>query len=448
MSKLTQITKLGQRKVLSEQTRLAIKILQLNSLDLHKEVDDLILENPFLEKIDDIDVSYSIASFANTNSSNVEDILKYHQDTETLREFLTNQLRTSPFSDEEKKIAAIIIDSVDDNGYLTEDLREIFIQANKLLEVTFQDIFYILHTLQRFEPIGTCALDLCDSLKIQLNYSYMDSSHYKDAVKILDYLDKIQINDKSNFDKIIKKIIYDKDFSNDALSLIRKLNPKPGLLISSKLDTHQITPDVIMLKRDGKWVAELIKNSPMLRLNNDYLSLLNQSKIKTDLDYLNENHNAAKFIIKSIKNRNITILNVCKEIFKKQYNFLDNGEIGMVPMTLSEISDLLGIHESTVSRATSNKYVQTPRGVFELKYFFSSELNTETGKMVSSKAIIKMIDEIIKDEDKRKPWSDQKLTEYLNSKGINIARRTITKYRERLKLPNSTDRKIKNYDKY
>jgi len=448
MSKLTQITKLGQRKVLSQQTRQAIKILQLNSLDLHKEIDNLILENPFLEKIDDIDISYSLASSPGANSSNIEDILKYHQDTDTLREFLTNQLRTSSLSDEEKKIAAIIIDSVDDNGYLTEDLREIFIQANKLLEVSFQDIFYILHTLQRFEPIGTCALDLCDSLKIQLNYSHMDSSYYKDAVKILDYLDRIQINDKSNFDKIIKKIINDRDFSNDALSLIRKLNPKPGLQISSKLDAHQIIPDVIMLKRDGKWIAELTKNSPMLRLNNDYVSLLNQSKIKTDQEYLNDNHNAAKFIINSIKNRNITILNVCKEIFKKQYNFLDNGEIGLIPMTLSEISGLLGIHESTVSRATSNKYVQTPRGVFELKYFFSSELSTETGKMVSSKAIIKMVDEIIKDEDKRKPWSDQKLSEYFNSKGISIARRTITKYRERLKLPNSTDRKIKNYDKH
>ena len=443
MSKLSQITKLGQRKVLSQQTRLAIKILQLNSLDLHKEIDNLILENPFLEKIDEINLNYDLTLPANSNNSNVEDILKYHQDSDNLREFLTKQLRTSAFSDEEKKIALLIINSVDDNGYLTEDLREIFIQANKLLEVSFQDIFYILHTLQRFEPIGTCSIDLCDSLKIQLHHSHKESSNYKDAIKILEYLDNIQINDKSNFDQIIKQIINDKKFNNDALNLIRKLNPKPGLEISAKLDTHQISPDVIIFKRDGKWIAELTKNSPMLTLNKDYVSLLNQSKIKTDLDYLNKNHNAAKFIINSIKNRNITILNVCREIFKKQHTFLDNGEIGMIPMTLKEISDLLQIHESTVSRATNNKYVQTPRGVFELKYFFSSELNTETGKMISSRAIIKMIDEIIKDEDKRKPWSDQKLSEYFTEKGISVARRTITKYREKLKLPNSTERKIK-----
>ena len=443
MSKLSQIAKLGQRKILSQQTRQAIKILQLNTIDLHKEVDDIILENPFLEKIDDIDLNYDSDSSLNSNNSNVEDILKYHQSSDTLRQFLTKQLRTSSFTNEEKKVALLIIDSVDDNGYLTEDLREIFLQANKLLEVSFQDIFYILHTLQRFEPVGTCSLDLCDSLKTQLSYSYMESPHYKDAIKIIDYIDNIQINSNSNFDKIIEKIINDKSFSNHALTLIRKLNPKPGLEISTKLNTHQITPDVIMLKRDGKWIAELTKNSPMLRLNKDYVSLLSQSKIKTDLDYLNKNHNDAKFIINSIKNRNMTILNVCKEIFKKQFNFLDSGEIGMLPMTLKEISDLLEIHESTVSRATNNKYVQTPRGVFELKYFFSSELNTETGKSVSSKVIIKMIDEIIKGEDKRKPWSDEKLSKYFRDKGINIARRTITKYREKIKLPNSTERKIK-----
>jgi len=443
MSKLNQIAKLGQKKILSQQTRQAIKILQLNTIDLHKEIDDIILENPFLEKVDDIDLNYDSDFSLNSSSSNVEDILKYLQSSDTLRQFLTKQLRTSSFSDEEKKVALLIIDCVDDNGYLTEGLREIFIEANKLLEVSFQDIFYILHTLQRFEPIGTCSIDLCDSLKIQLNHSYIDSPDYKDAIKIIDYINNIQINSGSNFDKIIKKIIHNKSFSNDALTLIRKLNPKPGLEISTKLNTHQITPDVIMFKRDSKWIAELTKNSPMLRLNKDYVSLLSQSKIKTDLDYLNKNHNSAKFIINSIKNRNMTILNVCREIFKKQFNFLENGEIGMVPMTLKEISDLLEIHESTVSRATNNKYVQTPRGVFELKYFFSSELNTETGKVVSSKVIIKMIDEIIKGEDKRKPWSDQKLSKYFIDKGINIARRTITKYREKLKLPNSTERKIK-----
>jgi RNA polymerase sigma-54 factor len=170
---------------------------------------------------------------------------------------------------------------------------------------------------------------------------------------------------------------------------------------------------------------------------------MRDSKIKTDKEYLEKNYSLANFIINSIKNRNLTILNVCKEIFQKQSNFLDNGEIGLVPLTLKEIAIKLDIHESTVSRATNEKYVQTPRGVFELKYFFSSELATDTGKMISSKVIIKMIDELIENENKVRPLSDNEIAKYFNNQGISIARRTVTKYRERLNIENSTDRKIK-----
>ena len=443
MNKLIQKTKLTQKKVLSHQTRQAIKILQLNTLDLDKEVDNLILENPFLEKVDDVEINYDASTPINFNATNVEDILKYHQDTDNLRTFLAKQLRTSVFSENEKEIALLIIDCVDDNGYLTEDLREIFLQANRLAEVSFQDIFYILHTLQRFEPVGTCSIDLCDSLKIQLSHSHQKSKYFNSALKIIDYLENIKINEKSNFDKIIKKIYDNEDFNNNALSLIRSLNPKPGLEVSVKLDSYHISPDIIVSKRDGTWIVELTKNTPLLRLNSDYVSLLNETNIKTDLHYLNSNHNSAKFIINAIKNRSTTILNVSKEIFKKQSKFLESGEIAMKPMTLKEIADTLQIHESTVSRATNSKYVQTPRGVFELKYFFSSELSTETGKMISSKVIMKMIDDLIKDEDKNKPLSDQNISQYFSKKGIAVARRTITKYREKLKLANSTDRKNK-----
>ncbi len=446
MNKLSQSTKLAQRKVLSQQTRQAIKILQLNTLDLHKEIDDIILENPLLEKVDDIEVNYDSSISVRSQNSDVDDVLKYHYENDNLREFLSKQLITSAFSDEEKKIALIIIDCVDDNGYLTEDLEEIFIQANRLVEVSFQDIFYVLHTLQRFEPIGTCAIDLCDSLSIQLDSSYKDSKYYQSSIKIVEYLNDIQINQKSNFDQIIKTINKDNRFNEEALKLIRRLNPKPGLEISAKLDLYQVTPDVIVYKRDRKWITELTKNTPLLRLNLDYVTLMKESKIKTDVDYLEKNHSAAKFIINSIKNRNLTILNVCKEIFQRQNNFLTSGEIGMIPMTLREIADKLEIHESTVSRATSNKYVQTPRGVFELKYFFSSELNTDTGKMVSSKVIMKMIEDIIKEEDGKKPFSDSRISKYFSEKGIIVARRTVTKYRERLNIPSSTNRKMKFND--
>ena len=446
MNKLKQTTSLSQRKVLSQQTRQAIKLLQLNSFDLEKEIDNLILENPLLEKNEEIESNYDTGSAVNAYNSDPDDILKYHKKNETLQESLLRQSELTSFSRDEKIIATIIIDCVNDNGYLTEDLNDIFIQANRSIEASFQDIFYVLHTLQRFEPVGTCAIDLCDTLSIQLDNSYRDSPLYPNAVDIISYLKKIDTSNNSRFDNIYSELNKKTHFDEKALDLVRKLNPKPGLEISKKLDSYQIFPEVIIFKRDGKWVTELTKNKPLVKLNADYVSLMNESKIKTDLDYLRKNYNEAKFIIKSIKNRNLTILNVCKEIFTRQSEFLSSGDIGMKPMTLKDISESLGVHESTVSRATSNKFVQTPRGVYELKYFFSSELNTDTGKMISSKVIMKMIEECVKTEKVNKPMSDNDISKYFTTMGVSVARRTVTKYREKLDIPSSTRRKRNSYD--
>ena len=414
MNKLKQTTTLSQRKVLSQQTRQAIRLLQLNSYDLEKEVDSLILENPLLEKDEEVESNYDEGSTVNALNVDADDILKYHKKSESLQESLNRQVDMSSLSVNEKIIASIIIDCVNDNGYLTEDLKDIFIQANREIEVSFQEIFYVLHTLQRFDPIGTCAIDLCDSLSIQLDHSYKESPLYAKATDIIQYLKKI---DSSKFSNILSELNKSSDFDENALGLIKKLNPKPGLEVSKKLDSYHISPEIIIFKRDGKWVTELVKNKPLLKLNAEYVSLMRESKIKTDLNYLRKNYNEAKFIIKSIKNRSLTILNVCKEIFKRQINFLNNGDIGMKPMTLKDIAESLGIHESTVSRATSNKFVQTPRGVYELKYFFSSELFTDTGKMISSKVIMKMIEECIKEENINKPLSDNEISKYFTAKG-------------------------------
>ena len=201
MNKLKQSIHLKQKKILSHQTRQAINILQLNSLDLHKEIENIILENPFLEKEIDMEPSYNLEHSVRSSNADIEDILSYQYDSDNLREYLNKQLDTSSFSEEEKKVALIIIDCVDDNGYLTEDLREIFIQANKISAVSFQDIFYILHTLQRFDPIGTCAIDLCDSLNIQLDHYHKESNYYDNAKNILDTLKGVDISEKLNFDK-------------------------------------------------------------------------------------------------------------------------------------------------------------------------------------------------------------------------------------------------------
>ena len=370
-----------------------------------------------------------------------DDILKYHKKTESLHEFLSRQVDMSSFSINEKIIASILIDCVNDNGYLTEDLKDIFIQANREIEASFQDIFYVLHTLQRFDPVGTCAIDLCDSLSIQLDHSHKESPLHDKASKIIQYLKTIDSSDSSKFQNILSELNKNTHFDDNALELIRKLNPKPGLEISKKLDSYHISPEIIIFKRDGKWVIELTKSKPLLKLNAEYVSLMKESKIKTDLNYLRKNYNEAKFIIKSLKNRSLTILNVCKEIFKRQIDFLSDGDIGMKPMTLKDVAESLGIHESTVSRATSNKFVQTPRGVYELKYFFSSELFTDTGTMISSKVIMKMIEECIKEENSNKPLSDNEISKYFTTKGVSVARRTVTKYREKINIPNSAQRK-------
>tara|TARA_B100002019_G_scaffold269870_1_gene263009 strand:+ start:234 stop:1574 length:1341 start_codon:yes stop_codon:yes gene_type:complete len=441
MNKLFQTVKISQTKVLSQQTRQAIKLLQLSTYELDKEIDELILENPILEKNDDVETNYDVGSTSNSALSDPEDILKYYKKNDSLKESLNRQIEISSLSSDERLVASIIIDCVNDNGYLTEDLNDIFIQANRITEVTFQEIFYVLHTLQRFEPIGTCAIDLYDSLAIQLDYFHKDSDYYNESMRIIKSLSKIDVSHDLQFDREISSIYKNEGFNEKAFELVKKLNPKPGLIISKKLDSYQILPEVVIYKRDDKWITELTNNKPPLKLNSEYVSIMKESKIKTDIDYLKKNYNEAKFIIKSIKNRNITILNVCKEIFKKQLDFLNNGDIGIKPMTLRDVSEALGVHESTVSRATSNKYVQTPRGVFEMKYFFTSELGTDTGQMVSSKAIMKMIKTFVENEIKQKPLSDNQISELFKNKGISVARRTITKYREKLKIPSSNERK-------
>ena len=446
MNKLKQTTTLTQKKVLSQQTRQAIRLLQLNSYDLEKEVDNLILDNPLLEKNEEVESNYDVGSSVNTFNTDADDILKYHRKSESLQESLNRQLDMTSLTVNEKIIASILIDCVNENGYLTEDLKDIFIQANREIEASFQEIFYVLHTLQRFEPIGTCALDLCDSLSIQLDHSFKESPLYQQASDIIQYLKTIDSSDSSKLNNILSELNKNTHFDNNALELIRKLNPKPGLEISKRLDSYHISPEIIIFKRDGRWITELTKNKPLLKLNAEYVSLMKESKIKTDINYLRKNYNEAKFIIKSIKNRNLTILNVCREIFTRQIDFLNDGDIGMKPMTLKDVAESLGIHESTVSRATSNKFVQTPRGVYELKYFFSSELFTDTGTMISSKVIMKMIEECIKEENTNKPLSDNEISKFFTTKGVSVARRTITKYREKINIPNSTQRKRNTYD--
>ena len=279
-------------------------------------------------------------------------------------------------------------------------------------------------------------------MNIQLDYYHKKNTHYQLAKKIINNLESNLKKDLSNLTSLLGNLRNENNEYKNGIELIKSLNPKPGSIISKAIDEYHIIPDIIVSKKDNKWVTEL---NPLLNtkinINKNYKKLTKQVTNKSDLKYLKENLQDARFFLKALKNRNETMLKVAKTIFKKQVKFLEQGEIGIKPLTLKKISELIEMHESTISRCTNNKFVQTPRGVFELKYFFSSELNTNLGEMISSKAIKSMLEKIVRNEDKEFPLSDQQIAESFNGNGIRVARRTITKYREMLSIPTSNIRK-------
>ena len=445
-----QYLTLSNKLIMTTQIQLAIKLLQLNSLDLQKEIDEKIMTNPFLENEDDgtPDVISEIPSTIQSTTmqskiNNGEEIYSETiSDTESLRDYLLWQLRMSSMTDDDQFIAYNLIDYINDDGYLTEDVEELFLMLRKNLEITFQEIFAVLHKIQTFDPIGVGATSITESLILQLDYYHKENSNYKLAKKILNTLGKNYNGDLSKLSKLLDSSQNKTDIHQDAVDLIRSLNPKPGLAISSTLNQYHITPDIIITKKGDKWITELNPMiNPKIKINNAYQALDKKITNKNDVEYFKTNLQDARFFLKALKNRNATMLKVAKTIFMKQVRFLEEGDVAIKPLTLENISESIGMHESTVSRCTNNKFVQTPRGIFELKHFFSSELNTNLGSAISSKAIKSMIEKIILGEDKSAPLSDSKITSSFNKHGIKVARRTITKYREMLSIPTSNLRK-------
>ena len=222
------------------------------------------------------------------------------------------------------------------------------------------------------------------------------------------------------------------------------MNPKPGNIISESLHQEHIMPDIIVSKKDGKWLTELNPAiNPKIRINKTYQNLMNNISNMEDQEYIKSNIQDANFFLKALHNRNLTILKAAKVIFQKQINFLNQGEIAMKPLALKDIASEIDMHESTISRCTNNKYVQTPRGIYEMKYFFSSELNTDFGESISSTAIKSLLEKIISNEDKNSPLSDSQIASNLSENGIRVARRTVAKYREKLSIPPSKNRRVK-----
>tara|TARA_B100001750_G_C15495382_1_gene593801 strand:- start:46 stop:1431 length:1386 start_codon:yes stop_codon:yes gene_type:complete len=446
-----QSLSLANKLVMTTQIQFAIKLLQLNSTELQKEIDEKIVANPFLENDDSnnstevvvetpiIDQSFYSGKKENSVS---QPYIELASNKESLHDYLLWQLKMSSMNNDDYFIAYNIIDYINDDGYLTEDVKDLFIVLKRDLEVTFQEIFAVLHKIQTFDPIGVGATSVNESLNIQLDYFYKKDGNYKLAKKIVNNLEKQLNKDLSNLDSILSDLKNNNTNYRGAIELIKSLNPKPGSMISTPLDQYHIVPDIIISKKDGKWITELNPSlNPKISINQSYRKLTKQVTNKNDLEYLRTNLQDAQFFLKALKNRNLTMLKVAKTIFKKQAKFLEKGDVAIQPLTLKNISELIGMHESTVSRCTNNKFVQTPRGTFELKYFFSSELHTGLGGMISSKAIKSMLEKIILNENKETPLSDLQIATSFSENGIKVARRTITKYREMLAIPTSNIRK-------
>lgn len=358
-----------------------------------------------------------------------------------LKEHLMWQLNLTPCSEKDKYIATVIIDAVDDSGYLTETIDDILRASQIEFEDTEEDeIIAVLRLVQHFDPIGVASRNVQESLQIQL--SQFDKKdpivEYANTI-VKDYID---ILGNKDFKTLAKKLnIKDETILKKSVDLIKSLEPRPGnSIITTK--SEFIVPDVAVVKRNGEWVAELNPAAiPKLKINETYSALCQSATNASDTQYIKSHMQEANWFIQSLNKRNDTLLKVANCIVKQQQNFFEHGEKGMKPMILNDIATEVEMHESTVSRVTTEKYMYTPRGTFELKYFFSSHVNTDNGGEFSSTAIRAMIKSLISTESTKKPLSDNQLSEMLKEKGIIVARRTVAKYRESLNIPPSSQRK-------
>ena len=366
--------------------------------------------------------------------------------TESLQDHLEWQLNLTPFSDRDRSIAITLIDDIKPCGLLSSPVEETYLSLSEDLDDLEKDeVIAVLHRLQQFDPPGVASESLSECLLIQLK----QLSHHADttlpitgletAKKIVtDYLPLLASRDYKN---LMRKLRIKEEELKAAITLIQGTNPKPGEDIGTD-STEYVVPDVFVSKREGRWMVELNPDiAPKIRINNHYAGLVKRADSSSDNTFLKDNLQEARWFLKSLQSRNETLLKVATAIVEKQRGFLDFGEEAMKPLVLHDIAESVDMHESTISRVTTNKYMHTPKGIFELKYFFSSHVSTDSGGECSSTAIRAIIKKMISAENTTKPLSDSKITALLAEQGIQVARRTIAKYRESMSIPPSNERK-------
>lgn len=445
----------SQKLIMTPELRQAIEMLQFNSMELKDYISKELDENPVLEsassgeefenieeytKDKEVDwkeylEKYDDISYRSQRDKNIEDhnYEAFTTNTDSLNDHLMLQLSFSDLSDKEYEIGENIIQNINDNGYLSASLEEIS-QGTK---TSIIEVEKILELVQQFEPIGVGARNIKECLLIQVRD---DKRVEPKIIKIIEeYLEDIASN---KIQKIAKELNIETKEVQNAFDYIKGLEPKPGRLFHGNADDiRYITPDAEIQLVEGEFIV-IIKEitGPRLNINSYYKELMKTAKDKDTIEFLNDRFNRAMWVIRSIDQRRSTIRKVIESILKFQMEFFQEGEQYLRPLTLKDIAEDIEMHESTVSRATNGKYVQTPRGLFELKYFFSSGLLGSDGD-VSSTSIKSMLKDIIDGEDIKKPYSDQRLSEILKEKEINISRRTIAKYRDELNIPSSSMRR-------
>ncbi|MBD0787787.1 RNA polymerase factor sigma-54 [Vibrio sp. Y2-5] len=477
--------KLGQQLAMTPQLQQAIRLLQLSTLDLQQEIQEALDSNPLLdveepgdeqssvesltngheekdnsaeileiepqdsseliEKSEisaelEIDTTWDDVYSANTGSTGIaldDDMPVYQgETTQTLQDYLLWQLDLTPFSENDHSIALALIDAIDDYGYLTvslEDIQENFHSE----EIELDEIEAVRKRIQQFDPLGVASLNLQDCLLLQLA-TYPEDTPWLDSAKqiLANHIDQLGNRD---YKLILKETKLKEEDLREVLQLIQQLDPRPGSRIASE-HAEYVIPDVSVYKEHGKWIVTINPDSvPKLKVNQQYANLGRGNS--ADSNYIRTNLQEAKWLIKSLESRNETLLKVAKCIVEHQRDFFEYGEEAMKPMVLNDVALAVEMHESTISRVTTQKYMHTPRGIFELKYFFSSHVSTDNGGECSSTAIRALIKKLVAAETPAKPLSDSKIAALLADQGIQVARRTIAKYRESLGIAPSSQRK-------
>jgi RNA polymerase sigma-54 factor len=477
--KQTLQLKLSQHLTLTPQLQQSIRLLQLSTMELNQELEKFLAENPLLEREDadapapavpvhmngepaatlqppaeqseaespaqsetysaDLDWVGEGSSGAGARDDPDEgDFFQVAAESPNLREHLHRQLTLTKLEPRDRSLVAFLIEALDEDGYLTQSLEELAQIVPEELQIEPEELQIALKHLQNLDPTGVGARSCSESLELQL--LAMPESTPSRATALLLVRSHLELLAARDFAKLKKALQCGDEELRQAQKLIQSLNPRPGAAFAP-LETRYVVPDVVVKKLKGVWVASLNPDAlPKLRINRMYADILQNSRGQSG-GQLSHQLQEARWLIKNVQQRFETILRVSQAIVDRQRHFFEHGEVGMRPLVLREIANTLGLHESTVSRVTTQKFMFTPRGIFELKYFFGSHVATETGGACSATAIRALIKQLIAAEDGKRPLSDSKISEILGQQGIVVARRTIAKYRESLQIPSVSMRK-------